>query len=185
MGKRPTSNPSDMELPPGWTALHASTAAGHRHLAVWRAFPDATQFEYDCAMTPPVDWLQAEQAVAWVGALREARHERLDLSEDQWRRLVGRIWPHLTERQRRDENEIVAELGLTPPRSARRGRPATDLANSAPGRRKPGPLPVVSRVQVEECRAALIAADKPHGYQAIARALTVSVATVRRRLRGN
>jgi hypothetical protein len=40
-------------------------------------------------------------------------------------------------------------------------------------------------MEVEACRAALIEAGKPHGYGALARALAVSLTTVRRRLHDN
>lgn len=157
------------------------------YVAIWREFPDMTQLELDCAIAPPpeISWLQPEDVVARVRAMREARRERRDLSEDHWQRLIGRIWPHLNASQRLNPNEILAELDLTHPKPPRRGLPPADVANSAQARRKPGPELIVSREEVEECRAALIAAGKPHGYQAIARGLAVSAATVRRRLRGH
>ncbi len=117
MSGRSTGVQSGAELPPGWTALNASTAYGHLHVAVWRAFPDATQFEYGCAVASPPDmgWLRPGEAVARVNALREARRERSDLTEDRWQRLVHREWPHLTESQRQDAHEILAELELGAP----------------------------------------------------------------------
>ena len=133
MGKRPTSNPSNTELPPGWTALHASTSQGNRYLAVWRAFRDATQFEYACAMTPPVDWLEAEEAVAWVGALREARRGRPDLSEADWQQCVRLLYPTLSEQQRQEPQQLLAAIGAL--------RPLGDVdtvAYVAPVRRRPG-----------------------------------------------
>ncbi|MDQ2935496.1 MAG: hypothetical protein M3R49_11070, partial [Chloroflexota bacterium] len=153
MSERSTGDRAGSELPPGWTSSDASTPGGFVYVNVWREFPDMTQFELDCALAAPlgsppslaglavarVKPSLAGYGVATVRTLREARGERLDLSEDHWGRLLGRIWPHLTAEQRLNANEILAELDLTHPKPPRRGRPPADLANSAPARRKPRP----------------------------------------------
>lgn len=186
--------------PPGMTSADASTPAGFVIANVWRVFPDVTQFEltraWEAPLGHPLGWAgsaaaqltsssMAGNAVTTVSVLREAHRARLDLSDDHWQRLVGRIWPHLTAAQRLNANEILAELDLTHPKPSQRGHPPAGMANSAAERRKPGPKLIVNREVVEEWRAALLAAGKPHGYEALARALVVSPATVRRRLRGH
>ena len=181
----PSPGDADSERPPGWTALHASTAGGRLYVAVWREFPDMTQLELDCAIAPPpgIAWLEPVDAVARIRAMREARTRRLDLADDQWQRLVHRAWPNLTEAQRLSAQEILAELELTHPQP--RQRPPADGAKWAPAQRKPGPELIVGRQEVEDCRAELIAMGKPHGHQAVARALGVSRTTVRRCLSGH
>lgn len=197
MGRDVEDPEVDRRLPPGWTSLDASTPAGFVYVAVWREYPDMTPLEFDCAWAAPLgspDNLAdvrvartkslARNAVAAVAALRAARKERLDLSDDHWERLIRRIWTYLRPHQQVDPSEILAEVALThPPRPSE--LPPEIVAHAAPTRRKPGPSQIVTRAMVLECRAELRANDKPHGYQALARALDVSVSTVRRRLAGH
>jgi hypothetical protein len=198
LSKPSSGDLSQDDLPPGWDSLAATTPGGFIYVAVWRKFPDMTQLELDCALTAPLGsptslsrldvprvHSLAGNAVATVGVLRAARRERLDLSDDQWERLVRRIWPHLNAEQRLNPQEILAELALTHPVPQRRELSPDLLAASAPTRRKPGPTLIVDRQQVERCRTALRAAGKLHGHRAVARALVVSVSTVRRRLAGH
>ncbi len=198
MSERSPGDLNEPGLPPGWTASDATTPGGFIYVAVWREFRDLTQLELDCAQSAPLGsppglpGLHAARApslagiaLATVRALRAARGERPDLSDDQWERLIRRIWPTVGSAQRMEAREILAEIDLTHPMPPRRTLPAEVLAASAPARRRDGPKPIVDRDEVEICQAALRAAGKPHGYQAVARALAVSVSTVRRRLAGH
>ena len=77
-----------LPLPPGMTSADASTPAGFVIVNVRRVFPDATQFELNCAweapMGSPAGWAESAaarltssstvgNAVTAVSALREAR----------------------------------------------------------------------------------------------------------------
>lgn len=99
--------------------LDASTRWGPAYAAIGLAFPDATPFEYDCALTLPAyagSWVRAEGAVARVRALREARPERLDLSEADWEHCVRVLYPTLLEQQRENPTEVLtAVAALRPP----------------------------------------------------------------------
>lgn len=198
MGRNAEDSGADRRLPPGWNSVDASTPAGFIYVAVWREFPDMTQLEFDCAWAAPLgspDNLAglrvartkslAGNAVATVAALRSAREQRLDLSDDEWERLIRRLWTYLRPHQQVDPSEILAELALTHPRPRASELPPEIVAQGAPTRRKPGPTQIVTRAAVLRCRAELRASEKPHGHQALARALDVSVSTIRRRLAGN
>jgi hypothetical protein len=119
---RSTGERSDAGLPPGWTVLSASTAAGHLYVAVWRAFPDATPFEYGCAMAPlpgqDLGLLRAADAVARVKALREARGGRLDLPEDVWQWCVSDQYPKLSKQGRQNPKAILEAIAMLRPREA-------------------------------------------------------------------
>lgn len=128
MSERSTGEQPGDEWPPEWVedgarlgvnpVVWATTSGGAVYLAVWRAFPDAPPFEHGLALAqaPGIDWLPLPaDAVARVRALREARGGRPDLTEDRWQRLVRRMWSALTEAQRQDAHEILAELGLGAP----------------------------------------------------------------------
>jgi hypothetical protein len=119
MTERSTGERLGAELPPGWTAIDASTATGHLYVAVWRAFPDATRFEHECALAPlpgqDLSWLRAGDAVARVGALREARGGRLDLPEDVWRWCIRLVYPTLSEQERQNPNEILTAIAALRP----------------------------------------------------------------------
>jgi hypothetical protein len=129
MSERSTGERSGRELPPGWTAIDASTVAGSLYVAVWRAFPDATPFEYGWAMAPlpgrDISWLRAADGVARVGALREARGGRSDLPEDIWQWCVNDQYPTLSEQGRQNAKAILAAIAMLRPqaRSASPGAP--------------------------------------------------------------
>jgi hypothetical protein len=99
-----------VQLPPGWTTLHASTSGGARYMAVWNEFPDATPFEHSCATAEPVDWGRPSDGAGRVGALRKARSERPAVSEAVWQRLIRMVYPTLSEQERRDPEEILAAI---------------------------------------------------------------------------
>lgn len=125
MSKPSTGKPPIRELPPGWTPLDASTVVGHLYVTVWREFHDITQFELDCAMAAPLDWLLPEHAVARVRALREAQGGRSDLPEDVWQRCVRLSYPTLSEHERQNPKEILTAIAVLrpvpPPPLPRRG----------------------------------------------------------------
>jgi len=112
MSERSTGERPSAELPPGWTVLNSSTTYGHLYVAVWRAFHDATPWEYGFAMASPpnLGWIHASDAVTRVRALREARAQRPDLSDNTWQELVDDKTPSLSERQRKDPEAILAAV---------------------------------------------------------------------------
>jgi hypothetical protein len=186
----------DADLPHGWSWLDATTPAGFIYVSMWREFGQVSELEAECAVHAPLgspnDLLAvartkslAGNAVVTVRAMREARAQRPDLTTDQWERLIRRSWHHLTPQQRMSPRELLAEMELTHPTPPRRAVDPLIAAESARKARRPGPELIVTSDQVKECRAALRASGKPHGYRAVAAALAVSVSTVRRRLTRN
>lgn len=98
---------------PGILDTWASTTRGSLYLAVWRAFPDATTFEqgWAAARAPGHDWVPSPRdAVARIAALREARRQRPDLSDDTWQELVADIVPKLSEGGRQDPEAILVAV---------------------------------------------------------------------------
>ena len=173
LAPREVAEPEDVALPPGMSALQASTLAGYARVTVWRAFPDATDFEYALADGDP----------RVVEGLRGARSKRPDLSDRSFERLLARGWHNLDYLQRASEAEILGELGLSAPEPGI-GRSRTVLMDAVPSRRKSGPDLIVTTEAVLRQRDRLIAVGEPHGYAALADALSVSVSTIRRRLLG-
>lgn len=128
MSGRPTSGPSRGEWPPEWAeeaarlgsdpVIWAITPWGSLYVAVWQALRDVTPWEHGLAeaRAPGQDWLPVPRdAVARVRALREARRQRPDLSDDTWQRLVHQVWAGLTEPQRSDPRAILAQLNAIRP----------------------------------------------------------------------
>jgi hypothetical protein len=144
MSERSTGELSGAELPPGWTALNVSTTAGNLYLAIWRAFPDATPFEYGCAMASPPgpSWIRPGDAVARVRALREAQGGRSDLPEDVWQRCVRLVYPTLSEQERQNPKEILTAVAALRPHDdnavADRPRGLSGQAAAGLAPRKPG-----------------------------------------------
>ncbi len=119
MSERSTGEQSGIELPPGWTAADTTTPGGHLYVTVWRAFPDATPFEFGCAMASPPDpgWIHDSDAVTRVRALREAQGGRSDLPEDVWQRCIRLVYPTLSEQERQNPKEILKAIAaFRPPR---------------------------------------------------------------------
>lgn len=119
MSKRSAERPSN---PVGWEGvgfgLNAATLGGRSYAAVLEAFPDATPFELECALTlsPYLgSFLRAEDAVARVGALREARRGRPDLSEADWQQCVRLLYRVLSEQQRQNPTELLTAVAALRP----------------------------------------------------------------------
>lgn len=98
--------------------LDAATRGGRPYEAILEAFPGATPFEYDCAMIlPPYpgSWLPADDAVARVGSLRQARRGRPDLSESDWQQCVRLLYPTLSEQQRQNPQQLLTSVAALRP----------------------------------------------------------------------
>ncbi len=169
MSERLTGDRPGAELPPSWTALDASTMAGHLYVAVWRAFPDATRFEHAYAMAPlpgqDLGWLRAADAVARVGALREARGGRSDLPEDVWQWCVSDQYPKLSEQGRQNAKAILTAIAMLRPQDdpaitdRPRGLSGEAAAGLAP--RKPGRPPWTRELFEEHWERAYGLTKKP------------------------
>lgn len=173
MSGRSTGERPGAELPPGWTAIDASTVAGSLYVAVWRAFPDATRFEHGWAMAllpgQDISWLRAADAVARVGALREARGGRSDLPEDVWQWCVSDQYPMLGEQGRQNAKAILAAIAML--------RPQDDPASpGAPRRREED----VRRELVEALARLAENGDADPTHEAIASAMGRDPRTLRR-----
>jgi len=137
MSKRSAERPSN---PVGWEGvgfgLDAATLGGRTYAAVLEAFPDATPFELECALTlsPYLgSFLRAEEAVARVGALRQARRGRPDLSEADWQQCVRLLYPTLGEQQRQEPQQLLTAIAALRPQ-----RGVDTVAYAPPVRRGPG-----------------------------------------------
>ncbi len=140
---------SRRRLPPGMTAIGASTPAGFLYVTLWRVFGEVTPFDMELARQAPdgsptdphdLDLSQVSplvgNAVVTVAAAHAARGERPDLETNAWERIARVVWPTLSAQQRMDPAEISAAITLISPRSRRararrtppprrgRGRPA-------------------------------------------------------------
>ena len=176
MSERSTDDRSGAELPPGWTAIDASTTGGHLYVAIWQAFHDATPFEHDCAMAPlpgrDISWLRAADVVARVGALREARGGRSDLPEGVWQWCVSDQYPTLSEQGRQSAEAILAAIAML--------RPRDDPASPGAPRRREAD---VRRELVEGLARLAENGDADPTHEAIAGAMGRDSRTLRRWLK--
>lgn len=120
MSKPSTGERASIERP--WEGaglgLDAAIIGGPPYEAILGAFPDVTPFELQRAMTlsPYLgSFLRPSEGVARVGALREARPGRPDLSDADWEQVVLVLYHDLNEEQRQNPTGLLAAIGALRP----------------------------------------------------------------------
>jgi hypothetical protein len=128
-GEKRRSSPEG-DYPPEWIeqskrdgtpiTMWATSSPGAVYLAVWRQFRDATSFEQGLAGTPlsgysPIRLPFPEEGVARVKAVRRARTNRPDLSDDRWAWVLSFVWPTLSDEARKDHQAILAAVEALAP----------------------------------------------------------------------